>query len=402
VTLPGFGYNRTRIQQPDGSISTIVTATQCPLNFFNAGSNTLPCRRCPGGLVTISAGSRTTRSCMAGPGYLFDKMVAKACPRGTWKNTTNYATACTRCPRCLTTPTVASIHPSNCSMAAPGCYVVAPGAAGASCPRSSYNIGYNNATSCTLCEDRLVTLTTGSKSEASCLAPPGVGYDPAAIGAKAVTCPANSYKSGYNRQRCLSCGTGFLSPEGADSKQRCFVPIGHGTTRTAVDAAAGTTSVQKCLNGTFGHPVDTHGMFELPCRPCQDGMTTWDVKPGVEATTVTNVDTDSCFTLPGYGYQKKEQAAKQCEVGWYAAGWSKEPCLPCPDCYTTAGPGATSADQCVIAPGCYWDPRASLALPCDEGYYCLGGSQDANATVCPTGTTTRMERADSLAKCDGG
>ena len=388
------------MQQADGSISTTVTATECPLNTFNAGSNTLPCRRCPGGLITTATGSRTSRSCMAGPGYLFDKMVAKTCPRGTWKSTTSYATACTRCPRCLTTPTVGSIHPSNCSMATPGCYVVAPGSAGASCPLNSYNIGYNEATSCTLCEDRLVTLTTGAKSEGSCVAPPGVGYNATALGARAAICAANSYKSGYNRQPCSSCGQGFLSAVGSDSKQRCFVPIGHGTLKTA-EVTVTNTAVFKCLNGTFGYPVDTQGMFELPCRPCQDGMTTWDAKPGADAANVTNVDTDSCFTLPGYGYQKKEQAAKQCEVGWYAAGWSKEPCLPCPDCYTTLAPGATSADQCVIAPGCYWDRRSIRALPCDEGSYCLGGSQDANATVCPTGTTTRMEKADSLDKCDG-
>ena len=275
------------MQQPDGSISTTVTATECPLHSFNAGSNTLPCRRCPGGLITTATGSRTSRSCMAGPGYLFDKMVAKTCPRGTWKSTTSYATACTRCPRCLTTPTVGSIDPLNCSMAAPGCYVVTAGAAGASCPRNSYNMGYNEVTSCTPCEVQLVTLAAGAKSEGSCLAPPGVGYNAGSTASpKAAMCPINTYKSGFNRHSCSSCGPGFLSLEGSDSKQRCFVPIGHGTIKTAaadgVTSASGT-EVLKCVNGTFGHPVDSHGIFELPCRPCQDGMTTWDAKPGVNA-----------------------------------------------------------------------------------------------------------------------
>jgi len=100
------------------------------------------------------------------------------------------------------------------------------------------------------------------------------------------------------------------------------VPIGHGTVKTdvaladvtaadvAAAAAASNTAVQKCLNGTFGHAVQTHGIFELPCRPCPDGMTTWDAKPGVNAADVTNVDADSCFTLPGYGYEKKEEYYK--------------------------------------------------------------------------------------------
>ena len=290
--------------------------------------------------------------------------------------------------------------------------MVTPGAVGASCPWNSYNIGFNEATSCTACGDKLVTLTAGAKLESSCLAPPGVGYNARnTLGPKAAMCPVNTYKSGFNRQSCSSCGPGFLSPEGSDSQQRCFVPIGHGTVKTDVAAAdvaaaasSGGTAVLKCLNGTFGHAVQTYGIFELPCRPCQDGMTTWDAKPGVNAALdVTNVDADSCVTLPGYGYEKKEQVAKQCEVGWYAAGWSKEPCLQCPDCYTTVGPGGTSADECVIAPGCYWDGTADRGVPCDEGWYCLGGSQDSNpqAEECPTGTTTRMARADSLDKCDG-
>jgi len=132
-------------------------------------------------------------------------------------------------------------------------------------------------------------------------------------------------------------------------------------------------------------------------------MTTWDAKPGLTAAAVADVinnNTDSCFTFPGYGYDKKAQAAKKCENGTYAAGWSKEPCMVCGDGYTTPAEGSTSENDCTIAPGWYMDTRANQVVPCDEGYYCLGMSLTADRTQCPAGTTTRRQGAESVQDCD--
>jgi hypothetical protein len=207
----------------------------------------------------------------------------------------------------------------------------------------------------------------------------------------------NSYKAGFNRKDCTSCGTGFLSAEGSDSKQKCYVPLGHGTIKISDTA----TEVIKCEGGVFGYPNDTYGIFNLPCRPCQAGMTTWDAKENADKSAVINNNTDSCFTLPGYGYDKKAQAAKLCENGTYAAGWSKEPCMVCMDGYTTPAEGADSEGDCTIAPGWYWDSVAKQVVPCDEGFYCPGMDLNADRTDCPVGTTTRKQGAASVNECDG-
>lgn len=396
VTTAGYGYSKTRTTETDGSITVTVTATACALNFYNPGSNTLPCRRCPGGLVTVNTTSANVRSCLAGPGYLFDKMVAKPCPRGTFKSTTSAATACSKCPVGLTTVATASTEQSQCTLALPGYSVTTSGVSATACPRNFYNVGFNTAPSCTACDTNMVTLSTASKSEASCLAPPGMGFDPAAT-PKTASCAANTYKAGFNRKNCTSCGTGFLSAAGADSKQKCYVATGHGTVKTSDTE----TSVVKCMNGTFGFAVDTYGVFNLPCRPCAAGMSTMDAKSGVDASTITNTQPADCYTLPGYGYDRKAQAAKICEAGSYAAGWSKDPCMLCDDGYTTLAEGAVDNSSCVVAPGWYWDAAVSQVVPCDEGFYCLGGSLTAAATACPAGTTTSKEGASSLAGCDG-
>jgi hypothetical protein len=397
VTLPGFGYSKVRAA--DSSVT--VTAAKCLDNFYNPGSNALPCRRCPGGLITLpnagTAGAENVRKCLAGPGYLFDKLVAKPCPRGTWKNTTSTATACSKCPTGLTTAQVASTSIDQCYQAMPGYRVLVAGATALKCARNYYNIGYNNATDCTICSDALVTVSTGSKSEASCVAPPGVGYDPNAT-PKTQACPAGSYKAGFNRKACDSCGAGFNTRStGSDSKQRCYVPAAHGT----VKVSDTVTSVLPCLSGLFGYPVDTFGVATLPCRACQAGMSTLDTKPGQAPGSVNNTSPDDCWTLPGWGYDRKAQAAKKCEAGTYNSGWNKEPCLPCGDGYTTAGEGALSASDCTIAPGWYLDNDVNSPVPCDEGKYCPGMADAAQAVTCPTGTTTSEQWAQSVMDCDG-
>jgi hypothetical protein len=398
VTLPGYGYSRTRTTHPDGTIVTSVTATECPENSYNPGSNTLPCRQCPGGLLTGTnvTSAASVKACKAGPGFFFDKMVAKPCPRGTWKNATNTATACTRCPNGLTTPTVASVSQTQCVQSLPGFKVVSPGVSAAVCERNTYNAGYNTVTNCTACGTGLVTTTVGSKTENSCLAPPGVGYD---LGATPHTysCPSNTYKAGYNRKACSSCGIGFLAPAASDSKQKCYVPAGHGTIRVSADASA----VIKCGNGSFGFSEDTAGVTSLPCRPCAAGMTTLDNRPGNDLSNVTNTGPIDCYVKPGFGYDPRSQAAKPCPAGTFNPGWTQDPCMSCDDGYTTLHESSISAAACVIDAGWYYDAAAGKAVPCEMGHYCLGGTATAGVTECPAGTTNARAGTTTASECDG-
>jgi hypothetical protein len=208
----------------------------------------------------------------------------------------------------------------NCTQALPGYKVVSAGMMAAPCDRGTYNAGYNQVIACTECEEGMVTLSVGSTTEGSCLAPPGYGYEPDAETAKVQICPENSYKSGFNRQGCRSCGVGFLSEAGSDSKQKCYVPRAHGT----VKVTDTETAVVKCIDGQYGFPEDMYSVFDLPCRACPAGMKTWDVMPGLngeEIDAVENLEPSDCWTLPGYGYDPRAQAAMLCPKGSYNAGW---------------------------------------------------------------------------------
>jgi hypothetical protein len=278
-------------------------------------------------------------------------------------------------------------------------------APGVVCPVGTYNVGYNEATQCEPCPENMVTLGAGSKSDASCVAPPGFGYDPEAS-PNTQPCPLGWYKEGYNRKDCDYCGIGWRTESiGATSKSACFVDVGHGTASFGLEDGTTLTQVLKCSNGLFGYPTKVFGALNLPCRACQTGMSTRDADSSLSDTVRTatvNTGPEDCYTLPGWGYDTQAQSAKLCMAGSYNAGWNKEPCQSCPEGYTTPQEGSTSAIQCVIAPGWHLDPKQSAKpLPCDYGYYCPGMTWTAVAMRCPEGTGNSRLMAKAPADCDG-
>jgi hypothetical protein len=75
----------------------------------------------------------------------------------------------------------------------------------------------------------MLTRDIGSKGASDCLAPPG--WAQAAAGANITECPVNTYKEGWNRNNCTSCGTNVVTAEtGTVSKEGCLVPPGYGLT----------------------------------------------------------------------------------------------------------------------------------------------------------------------------
>ena len=350
---------------------------------------------------TATAGANTTKECLAAPGYLFDKFVAKPCTRGTWKDTFNTQTFCNRCPLGLNTAQTASISQSNCTQAMAGFRVVTPTVSAERCPLNSYNPGGNSLT-CIPCPDGLVTLITGARSVSSCLAPPGWGFN--VNSGTAAPCALHSFKAGFNRKGCQPCGSGFLTQAtGSDSRQRCYLPAGHGTV-----SENGVTRAVKCVKGLFGFASDSFGATSRPCRACQAGMTTMDSHPTLGSNYAATMFTSpsSCVTWPGYGYDKMAQAAKICEAGTYSEGWTLEPCSSCGEGQTTATlgtevEGGSSSGQCVIAPGFHHDPQADVPVPCEIGFYCPGLTSTAAAIPCPTGTTTSVAAAKAVSECNG-
>lgn len=391
VVNPGFGWQ-------------VGDAVECPLGFYNPGMNTRRCTRCPGSLTTASKGAASPAMCMAPAGFFYSRGRAFPCARGSYKpNLGNHE--CTACPTGFTTPPeeVAQMAKESCSYLSPG-YYAAPGAQlgvtpAAACPANTFSAGdvpYDPSTghACTPCGPGLATPPSGGglATSATCLAPPGHGYN---LGnSSAVICPAGSFNEGWNKEPCRPCGAGSVTTDGpgAQSSSYCQVPPGHG----AAWMDDGTTlSSGPCPAGTYGRPNATYGLAEVECTRCLVNMFTLS-----EGSTSFS----DCRTEPGYGYSNGVVAL--CGAGSYSPGGGLEACLSCGAGRTTSvngslfpSKGAASAADCVAAAG--WTSDGAWAVvPCERGSYkALIGPQEC--TRCPSGTTTSAAMgASSLSFCD--
>jgi hypothetical protein len=212
---------------------------------------------------------------------------AMPCPQGTYKSALSNAAGCTKCPTGSTTPGIWSQTLADCTVALPGHQVVRhdPSTPYAEpCPAGMFSAGYTTQP-CMPCPLNLLTPSTGSTSAGDCSAPPGHGFycstGPRPVGSSPVStamlhaagsscimaCPQGSYKEGWGRSACVSCGVKFKTDGSlpATSAQQCYLPQGWGSVR----ARDGSRSLiaRKCSNGMYGISQAQHGITKrLPCK----------------------------------------------------------------------------------------------------------------------------------------
>lgn len=79
-------------------------------------------------------------------------------------------------------------------------------------------------------------------------------------------CPQGSYKAGWGREPCVSCGVNFRSPGQAMSAQQCYIPAGWGSKQSWKEGGLVAT---KCMRGMYGASQPVYGTTRK--RPCQVG-----------------------------------------------------------------------------------------------------------------------------------
>ena len=212
-------------------------------------------------LGTLAAQSTAPQDCLAGVGYYYLRGKAVACAHGTYKNFTGNQD-CDKCPTGVSTPDSAA----KCKVLLPGYAMAASPVLGQTeareCPPNTFRSGEVdfNATIaspilCTPCPNRLVTApnVTRATTMDACVVPPGYGFVAAggAAAGSAIICATCTYNSGYNRQPCADCGSGFLTDApGAVNADACYTPSGWGNVQNAL----GVFSAFVCPIGTYGRP----------------------------------------------------------------------------------------------------------------------------------------------------
>jgi len=218
------------------------------------------------------------------PRAVLQNRIALPCAQGTYKPSLGQAVKCLKCPAGSTTHSIRHTTAAACKTALPG-YQILRGEEETfyveACPHSTYSPGYSTQP-CRPCPMGLTTPSTGSTSVSDCSVPPGHGFycstgHPAGSGPvtssmlqqlgspRVVPCPQGSYKAGWGRQPCVSCGVNFRSLDQATSAQQCYIPAGWGSTQSWKEGGLVAT---KCMHGLYGsQPV--YGTTRK--RPCQVG-----------------------------------------------------------------------------------------------------------------------------------
>uniref|UniRef100_A0A383VRV3 Tyrosine-protein kinase ephrin type A/B receptor-like domain-containing protein n=1 Tax=Tetradesmus obliquus TaxID=3088 RepID=A0A383VRV3_TETOB len=389
-TQPGYG--RVSVQAPDGHVT--LEGVLCEVGTYNIGGNTAVCQNCGPGLTTARNGSTSASACQAPAGSKKDKGIGKLCKRGTYTTEVNSNTTCASCPEGITTADEGSTSPDDCALAQKGYYINPNDATEAlECPQDTYQDQEAYVTSCTPCPNGWKTEDTGATGVPLCLAPPGFELLP---NASAITpCPLSSYKTEWNRNGCIQCGSGLITKEeGSVSNDACLIPAGWGLTSMSPVTAA------PCEKNTFGDDTSRVVASDARCNACPGDTYTLDTLENRNRSSNELYTSDAdCLVKPGWG--TTSTIPQECPVGTYNEGKNRLPCKQCGTGWTTVSTGRTSESQCVIQAG--WKMGADgIPDPCDKGSFSTGGTEAApNATciLCPNGWTTQTDEATREAEC---
>ena len=274
------------------------------------------------------------------------------------------------------------------------------GVSAVACEKGYYNSGYNRR-ACTQCPGGLTTAGTNSNRTSECIAPAGYYY----LNGRAVMCAKGTSKSWDGNGQCDKCPEGLTTPQPTSS---ALLLNGIATDCSRVAAGWNGTAV-RCSNGTYAGERALSG--NTGCTSCPTGYTT---------KGLGSVDANACLLRPGYGFAGTTNglpnAATECLVGTYNAGFNREACLSCGTCRnvtvngacTSDGKiptknidgtdltGATSTANCAVPPG-FGSNRTSvvglaMAYECPNNTYGRSnytwGLVDTECTKCPENSHT--------------
>eukprot|EP00775_Hariotina_reticulata_P003830 gene3830-4087_t len=385
------GYGRKTVRGSNGASSYV--GVTCPIGTFNLGGNTAGCQKCGAGLTTSAAGKSSASDCVAVAGSYLDKGIGKLCPKGTYTDSLNSASACTPCNPGVTTAAEGSTSEAACNHAIKG-YKYTGSNTAEKCDMNSYNDADNSNNACTSCPFGMLTRDLGATGPADCLAPPGWGQS--SPSANIAECLVNHYKAGWNRNMCAACGTNVVTTSvGSTSKGDCLVPAGFGLVQLTP-----TLIASRCVDNSYGDNQDREVVASARCTACPPNMYT-DEFWGGAAPANGYTDQSACKVDAGWG--ATESSVEICEVGFYNSGQNRLPCTACPTGYTTLDTGASSIADCVIGAGWYFDTAKNLPAPCDTGSWSGGGTvqqrEPSSCTACSTGYTTQEQESDLATDC---
>eukprot|EP00340_Litonotus_pictus_P012158 CAMPEP_0170539142 /NCGR_PEP_ID=MMETSP0209-20121228/103738_1 /TAXON_ID=665100 ORGANISM="Litonotus pictus, Strain P1" /NCGR_SAMPLE_ID=MMETSP0209 /ASSEMBLY_ACC=CAM_ASM_000301 /LENGTH=1999 /DNA_ID=CAMNT_0010840987 /DNA_START=1068 /DNA_END=7067 /DNA_ORIENTATION=- len=176
---------------------------------------------------------------------------------------------------------------------------------------------------------------------------------------------------------------------------------------------------QRCLDGMVCTITDENNLSSLQCPPgyyCKAGFEPKAADPGYYVPGEGSVKQQAC-PLGTYSNIYAATTCTPCEAGTYNPSEAATQCIPCEEgsyrsgnstnIYCSLCPagtynpeiGKTMDTDCLPCPPkkmCTKDGLKSIddALPCEQGFYCEGGTNKINIKKCPAGFYCKEESSE--------
>jgi hypothetical protein len=223
---------------------------------------------------------------------------------------------------------------------------------------------------------------------------------------------------GKGGSACLACSTNGPVPAELNSNGRCLCPAGTAKFNSAntVNLPLVGAKVSGSSKSGGGKGGGKGAVTDVACAPCAENAYATIARPvGVSkcvvcptgTTTRGSIGSTACFVEPGQWFNVATQAAEPCPVDQWCPGGDiaaqGKQRIACPIKSTTQGQtGSDSRDDCVTAPGNYYDAGTDTVKECTQGFYCSGGSvtsADQSIVKCPDGSSTASPGASTFSQC---
>ncbi|KAK2180165.1 hypothetical protein NP493_454g00003 [Ridgeia piscesae] len=240
----------------------------CPKGYYKEDDKPEPCKQCKAGNTTENEASTSAddcriKKCPAGKQPKSDQSDCELCPRGTYQPEAGEA-KCISCSPRKSTKKAGALKESDCEAYCKDGELKDDTGSCVPCPRGYYKNNTEYEFACTLCPIDFITPHEGAQSEANCTirnCTAGYHLDNSTNTCK--SCSKGYYQDKKWQETCIKCNTEETTEEeGSDSKSDC-----------KPDCDAGREGVGgKCEPCKRGYNKEKKGAD--PCTLCTNGKIT--------------------------------------------------------------------------------------------------------------------------------
>ncbi|KAH9498861.1 hypothetical protein Btru_004887 [Bulinus truncatus] len=410
------------------------TCTPCKIGSYQPGNASVACISCRQNFTTNITGATSNDQCYfyCEAGYEENppnSEMCTPCVRGSYRpnDDDNRFKNCSQCPPDLTTESDKSVSLSDCKLkrCGPGHYLSDDLSKCQPCPYDQFQPDDlpTSTTQCTACSQDTGTVNVASNSSSDCKHFCSAGHG--ITGSNCTECLQGFWNNGNTSMRfepCHKCpenyttvGIGAMDIKNCSLRacpagtkivnevdcEDCIVgtyqPLPYQTfcnvcRENTSTSSVGSTSPEDC---TISCPAGTEGNLTDHCEVCGDDEyknvsgfgkcynCTGDYTSSISNRThCTEVHCD-------FGREYKNNACKDCLVGFYKSIRGNNDCMKCPANKTTPLPASISIDNCNITscdPG-FFSNDNTICLACPIGTY-KNNSGNQPCSDCPQGVTT--------------